>query len=77
MFLEIVRDIRNGKMTHHGLISFEDMVKKHPFCLDLRGWAKGGRLNSRFGLSNVKGRFLYVKTDETNKRKLEELVNSL
>lgn len=77
MFLEIVKDIRTGFLVGHSLVSMEEMVEKHPHCLDLRGWAQGGRPNSRFGLSNPRGRFLYVKTNETDASKLEQLARSL
>lgn len=77
MFLEIIKDVRTGHLTAHQLISADEMVKKHPHCLDLKGWAHGGRMNSRFGLSNPHGRFLYVKTNETDHGKLEQLARSL
>lgn len=76
MFLEIVKDVRTGYMQSYKLVTKEDMIKRHPFCMDLKGWADGGRLNSRFGLSNTQARFIYVKTDKTEDKELETIARS-
>jgi hypothetical protein len=77
MFLEIVKDIRNGRMRSHSIVSKKDMIVKHPYCMDLRSWADVGRINSRFGLSNKEASFLYVKTDKTDTKELDQLARSL
>ncbi len=76
MFLEIIKDYRTGTFQSHRLITAQQMIEQHPYCLDLRGWARGGRMNSRFGLSNPSGQYLYVKTEERDEGKLEQLARS-
>jgi len=77
MFLEIEKDLRNGRMKSHKMVSLAEMLEKHPYCMDLRSWAGVGRSDSRFGLSNKDAHFLYVKTNKTDKAELEKLAQSL
>ena len=77
MFLEVIKDIRSNHMKSFKLVSFEEMTKKHPYNLDLKGWGDGGRMNSRFGLSNISSRFVYVKTEKTDNKELESIARSL
>jgi len=77
LFLEIIKNFRTGNMKSYGMITLADLLKKHPFCMDLEGWAHGGKQNTRFGVSNVTTQFIYVKTEETDKQKLEQLARSL
>ena len=71
MFLEVIKDFRTGNFKCFGIVSKEEMVKKHPYCLDLKMWASGNRLNSRFSLSNNSGRYIYIRTNETDNKRLE------
>lgn len=76
MFLEVCKNMCTGEYISHRLVTRKEMVKKHPHSLELHGWASSGRLNTRFGFSNSKGRFLYVRTDEKDKEKLANLAKS-
>lgn len=77
MFLVIVKDARTNQLKEHKLVDLDALVERHPYSMDLRGWAKGGRVGSRFGISNDSERLIYVRTDETDKSKLEALARSL
>jgi hypothetical protein len=77
MFLEIEKDVRTNFYKTHRMVTVAEMLEKHPYCMDLRGWAQGGRPNTRFGLANERGNFLYVKTEENDPGKLEALARSL
>lgn len=77
MFLEIIKDARSNRMRSFGLVSKEEMVKKHPFSLDIRGWADGGRMNTRFGISTSTANYLYVKTNKTDMKELEAIARVL
>lgn len=76
MYLEIVRDTRTGTLNNFELVSKDEITKKHPFNMDLRCWTTGSRLNSRFSLSKNNKKYVYIRTDEKNKKKLELLYNS-
>jgi hypothetical protein len=77
MFLQVVKDVRTNKYKSHRMVSREKMLELHPFSGDLKCWSQGARKDSRFGLSNNYGRFVYVKTDQNDPKKLEELARAL
>jgi hypothetical protein len=77
MFLEIIRNANTGEYVSHKLVTKEDITKKHSYHMDLRGWTYAPRMGSRFGFSNYRGRYMYVRTDERDQPSLEAMARKL
>lgn len=70
-FLEIRRDIRNDKIIGYKMVSREEIIKLHPLMTELRAWADGARLNSRFDLSTSLCKFKYIRLDKLTDKDIE------
>ncbi len=62
-FLEIVLNYRSGKVESHSLITKDELLKKHCYHEEIRGWSSCAREKSKYSITTSTGRFLYVRVD--------------
>jgi len=72
-FLEIKRNFRSGKIESYKLVTREEIVSAYPDNSDIKSWAGGARLGTKFSLTTSVLRLMYVRTDTIDEEMIKQL----
>lgn len=73
-FLEIKKNVRTDKVEGYKLLTKKDIMAKYPDG-EIITWASGARLNSRFSLTTVLEKYMYLRLDEFDEKDIEKLAH--